>query len=303
MKKITTILLIIVMLTIVAVMFIGCGDKDFSDFQKQLDELNNRVNELDIRVKKLEATISLLDTVGESEQFTELKNKVIALQKDLVDNSANDMQIKTQVTQMQLTLDKIAGGGNVDDTVLLEIQNKLNTLYGEVNRVLPFENGKEYEVKLNGVVYYTVSVLIEYHDGIVQSQQDIKVCDPTHGTTFLREHFCGSILIHNKSDRQITLNQIKMGVICFIDNEFYCRLLFRNKEGTMDDELIKSLEPGKNGRFYYYLSDVDSANQNVKENFKLTFRMPELNAMTLLTLDNVWGDENGLKPPIVGTKN
>ena len=168
MKKFTTFILLIILLLTVTVTFVGCGDKDFSDFEKRIGELennyndlNNKYNDLDVRVKKLEATISLLDTVGESEQFTELKNKVIALQKDLVDNSANDMQIKTQVTQMQLTLDKIAGGGNVDDTVLLEIQNKLNTLYGEVNRVLPFENGKEYEVKLNGVVYYTVSVIIE----------------------------------------------------------------------------------------------------------------------------------------------
>ncbi|MCX4363010.1 MAG: hypothetical protein OSJ74_06485 [Clostridia bacterium] len=198
MKKLTTFILLIILLFTVTVTFVGCGDKDFSDFEKRIGELennynglNNKYNDLDVRVKKLEATISLLDTVGESEQFTELKNKVIALQKDLVDNTANDTQIKTQVTQMQLALDKIAGGGNVDDTVLLEIQNKINTLYGEVNRVLPFENGKEYEVKLNGVVYYTVTVLIEYHNGVVQSNNDIKECDSDSG--FWQEHFCGSV--------------------------------------------------------------------------------------------------------------
>ncbi len=164
MKKIITFILIALMLMTLTATFVGCGDKDVTDLKNQFDELSNKFNdlsnqynELDERVKKLETTMSLLDTVGESEQFTELKNKVTALQKDLVSNTASDTQIKSQVTQMQLVLDKISGGGNVDDTVLLEIQNKLNTLYGEVNRVLPFENGKEYEVKLNGVVYYTVS--------------------------------------------------------------------------------------------------------------------------------------------------
>lgn len=287
------------MLTIITASFIGCGDKDTSDLQDQLDELNNKFNELDERVKKLETTISLLDTVGESTQFAELKKQVTALQKDLVSNTASDTQIKSQVTQMQLVLDNISGSGNIDDAVLSEIQSKLNTLYGEVNRVLPFENGKEYEVKLNGVVYYTVKVLIEYHDGIAQSQQDIKVCDSNSG--FLREHFCGSILVNNKRDRAITLSHIKTSIIYGFDNSYFSQPLISDKEGTMDYEVVESIKPGQEARWYFYINN--SSDKMPKSSFKLTFRMPELNAMTLLTLDNVWGDENGLKPPIVGTKN
>ncbi len=319
MKKLTTFILLIILLLTVTVTFVGCGDKDFSDFEKRIGELennynglnnnyndlnnnykdlNNKYNDLDVRVKKLEATISLLDTVGESEQFTELKNKVIALQKDLVDNTANDTQIKTQVTQMQLALDKIAGGGNVDDTVLLEIQNKINTLYGEVNRVLPFENGKEYEVKLNGVVYYTVTVLIEYHNGVVQSNNDIKECDSDSG--FWQEHFCGSVLINNKRERTITLSHIKTSMIYNFDNSYYYQPSISDKKGTMTYEVVDAIEPGQEARWYFYINN--SSNHMPKKSFNLTFRLPELNAMTLLTLDNVWGDENGLKPPIVGTK-
>ncbi len=299
MKKITTIILIIVMLTIITASFIGCGDKDTSDLQDQLDELNNKFNELDERVKKLETTISLLDTVGESTQFAELKKQVTALQKDLVSNTASDTQIKSQVTQMQLVLDNISNGGNVDEAVLTDIQNKLNTLYGEVNRVLTFENDKEYEVKLNGVVYYTVKVLIEYHDGIAQSQQDIKVCDSNSG--FLREHFCGSILVNNKRDRAITLSHIKTSLIYNFDNSYFYQPSISDKKGTMNYEVLDKIEPRQEARWYFYINN--SSDKMPQKSFKLSFRMPELNAMTLLTLDNVWGDENGLKPPIVGTKN
>lgn len=306
MKKIITFILIALMLMTLTATFVGCGDKGITDLKNQFDELSNKFNdlsnqynELDERVKKLETTMSLLDTVGESEQFTELKNKVTALQKDLVSNTASDTQIKSQVTQMQLVLDKISGGGNVDPAILGEIQNKLNTLYGEVNRVMPFENGKEYEVKLNGVVYYTIKVLIEFHDGVVKSNQDIKVCDSNSG--FLREHFCGSILVNNKRDRAITLSHIKTSIIYGFDNSYFSQPLISDKEGTMDYEVVESIKPGQEARWYFYINN--SSDKMPQKSFKLTFRMPELNAMTLLTLDNVWGDENGLKPPIVGTKN
>ena len=69
----------------------------------------------------------------------------------------------------------------------------------------------------------------------------------------------------------------------------------------MDYEVVESIKPGQEARWYFYINN--SSDKMPKSSFKLTFRMPELNAMTLLTLDNVWGDENGLKPPIVGTKN
>ncbi len=307
-EKITPIILIIVILMVVTATFMGCGDKDSSDLEKRIGELENKYNDLDNkynkldeRIKKLETTISLLDTVGDSTQFIELKNKVIELQKDLVNNTANAAQIKTQVTQMQLVLDKISGGGNVDPAILGEIQNKLNTLYGEVNRVLPFENGKEYEVKLNGVVYYTVSVLIEYHDGVVNSQQDIKVCESDYAE-YRKEHFCGSIVINNKQGRAITLSQIKTSVIYKFDDVYYGQALnISNKIGLMDDEVKTTVESGEVCKFYFHI--VGLKENKPKENVKFTFRLPALNALILLTLDNVWEDENGLNPPIVGTKD
>ncbi len=238
---------------------------------------------MDVRVKKLEATISLLDTVGESEQFTELKNKVIALQKDLVDNTANDTQIKTQVTQMQLTLDKIAGGGNVDDTVLLEIQNKLNTLYGEVNRVLPFENGKEYEVKLNGVVYYTVSVLIEYHDGIVKSNQDIKNC------TSSGKHICGSVKLNNNMVSTIKSQNMSSMMLHKFDNAVSHSSIMYEKDGYTAPT-VTQIAYGEEVRWYYYITP----NSEIKSNYKIVLRIPD-NNLDVLVLDNVWGGRKRIK--------
>ncbi len=298
MKKITTIILIIVILTVVTATFMGCGDKDSSDFEKRMGELENKYNDLDNkynkldeRIKKLETTISLLDTVGDSTQFIELKNKVIELQKDLLNNVANDAQIKTQVTQMQLVLDKISGGGNVDPAILGEIQNKLNTLYGEVNRVMPFENGKEYEVKLNGVVYYTVSVLIEYHDGVVNSQQDIKKCISKH------RHFCGGITIHNCMTNAITGNAMTNAMLHKFDNAYTQVSVMYAKEGLSRPE-ITQVAYGEEVCWYFSIEP----NFEINSNYKIIFQLPNIN-LDILTLNNVWGDENGLKQPIVGTKD
>lgn len=303
MKKLTTFILLIILLLTVTMTFVGCGDKDFSDFEKRIGELennynglnnnykdlNNKYNDLDVRVKKLEATISLLDTVGESEQFTELKNKVIALQKDLVNNTAGDTQIKSQVTEMQLALDKISNGGNVDEAVLTDIQNKLNALYGEVNRVLPFENGKEYEVKLNGVVYYTVSVLIEYNDGVVQSKQDVKTC------TRKEKHFCGRLSIHNNMASNINADDMPSMMVHLFDNNTRKSASMYAKEGYAEP-LIKQIAYGEEISWYFCVAATE-----LNFNYKVAFRMPNVN-LDALVLNNVWGDENGLKPPIVGTK-
>lgn len=297
MKKIITFILIALMLMTLTATFVGCGDKDVTDLKNQFDDLSNKFNdlsnqynELDERVKKLETTMSLLDTVGESEQFTELKNKVTALQKDLVSNTASDTQIKSQITQMQLVLDKISGGGNVDPAILGEIQNKLNTLYGEVNRVMPFENGKEYEVKLNGVVYYTVSVLIEYHDGIMQSQQDIKKCISTE------KHFCASISICNRMTNFINADFMPSMMLHLYDDYISQSVGMYNKIGYSEPD-IKQIGYGESVRWYFYVTP----NAKAEKNYKIVFRIQNI-SLNVLVLDNVWGDENGLKPPIVGTK-
>lgn len=301
MKKITTIVLIIIMLFAVTATFVGCGEQDYSDLQNQLDDLNNKFNDLsnqykdlDARIKKLETTISLLETIGDSEEFTELKNQVADLQKDLLNNSANDVQIKSQVTQMQLALDKITSNGNANNAMLAEIQTKLNTLYGEVNRVLPFENGKEYEVKLNGVVYYKIIILIEYHDGIVQSNQDIKECVST-GT-----HICGSIYVKNLMGNSISLETMENLMQNFFDNNEVYSILISAKKGFGFSNL-KRIDPMSEGQWYFYVKPNNLEDIMIKESYSIMLKVPD-SPLVILRLENVWGDENGLKPPIVGTK-
>ena len=46
MKKLTTFILLIILLFTVTVTFVGCGDKDFSDFEKRIGELENNYNGL-----------------------------------------------------------------------------------------------------------------------------------------------------------------------------------------------------------------------------------------------------------------
>lgn len=88
MKKFTTFILLIILLLTVAVTFVGCDNKEISELKQQFNKINNDLNDiksqykdLEQRVKKLETTMSLLDTVGESEQFTELKNQLLLCKK------------------------------------------------------------------------------------------------------------------------------------------------------------------------------------------------------------------------------
>ena len=82
-------------------------------------------------------------------------------------------------------------------------QRDITALYGEVDRSVPFENGKEYEVKLNGVVYYTIAITLEYHKGRVQSEQDIRDCNSSN------LHWDGRIDILNCSEISLTSNNAR----------------------------------------------------------------------------------------------
>lgn len=274
---------------------------NLSDSNSQIADLEKDIASLETRVKKLETSVSLISTLdkrisalenggADAQGYAQLKSQVEALQTTLTDNSASDSEVKSQVTEMQLVLNTIYGSDG-SDGVLEEIQSSLNTLYGEVDRVQQFENGKEYEVKLNGVVYYTVSVLVEYHDGKVQSEQDIIRC------TLTNRHWCGSVSVTNKTFS--TLNSTDFGNMmrCIYDDVKIIPLYMYSKDGIQLPQEEQSLPHNQTKRWYF---EINTAEYDVKNNVKLSFNLNFNSGMRLLILDNVW---DGVQEPIQGVKS
>lgn len=267
----------------------------------QIEELEKGIASLETRVEKLETSVALISTLDkrisalenggiDAQEYAQLKSKVEALQTTLTDNSASDSEVKSQVTEMQLVLDKIYGSDGFDG-VLEEIQSSLNTLYGEVDRVQQFENGKEYEVKLNGVVYYTVSVLVEYHDGIVQSEQDIIRC------TVRDLHWCAGITVTNKMfDTLTAANFGNMMRYIFDDNKIYPSAIY-NEEGIMLPEDQTQIKHNESIRWYFEILPRENP---IKNNVKLSFSLNVNPSVRILILDNVW---DGVQEPIQGEKS
>ena len=275
--------------------------KTLTSSNSQIEELEKDIASLETRVEKLETSVALISTLDkrisalenggiDAQEYAQLKSKVEALQSTLTDNSASDSEVKSQVTEMQLVLNKIYGSDG-SDGVLEEIQSSLNTLYGEVDRVQQFENGKEYEVKLNGVVYYTVSILVEYHDGKVQSEQDIIRC------TLTNLHWCGSISVTNKMFS--TLNSTDFGNMmrCIYDDVKIIPLYMYSKDGVQLPQEEQTLPHNQTIRWYF---EINTAEYDVKNNVKLSFNLNFNSGMRLLILDNVW---DGVQEPIQGVKS
>lgn len=275
--------------------------KTLTSSNSQIEELKKDIASLETRVKKLETSASLISTLDkrisalenggiDAQEYAKLKSQVETLQTALTDNGASDSEVKSQVTEMQLVLNKIYGSDG-SYGVLEEIQSSLNTLYGEVDRVQRFENGKEYEVKLNGVVYYTVSVLVEYHDGIVQSEQDIIRC------TLTNLHWCGSISVTNKMFS--TLNSTDFGNMMrsIYDDVKILPLYMYSKDGVQLSQEEQSLPHNQTIRWYF---KINTAEYDVKNNLKLSFNLNINSGMRLLILDNVW---DGVQEPIQGEKS
>lgn len=275
--------------------------KTLTSSNSQIEELEKDIASLETRVEKLETSVALISTLDkrisalenggiDAQEYAQLKSKVEALQTTLTDNSASDSEVKSQVTEMQLVLDKIYGSDGFDG-VLEEIQSSLNTLYGEVDRVQQFENGKEYEVKLNGVVYYTVSILVEYHDGIVQSEQDIINC------TVNGLHWCASITVTNKMFDTLTAATFGNMMRYIYDDERIGPSAMYSKESTILSEEEQSLKNKETKTWYFKMLPRDyTITQNVKLAFTLNFSY----GMRVLILDNVW---DGVQEPIQGVKS
>lgn len=274
---------------------------NLSDSNSQIADLEKDIASLETRVKKLETSASLISTLdkrisalenggADAQGYAQLKSQVEALQTKLTDNSASDSEVKSQVTEMQLVLNTIYGSDG-SDGVLEEIQSSLNNLYGEVDRVQQFENGKEYKVKLNGVVYYTVSVLVEYHDGIVQSDQDIINCKVSG------LHWCASVTVTNKMFDTITSATFG-NMMRFIFDDTYIRVSYMNsKEGVILPEEQTKLKHNESIRWYFIIGDADYV---ATKNLKLSFSLNSNYSMRVLILDNVW---DGVQEPIQGVKS
>ena len=273
-----------------------------ASLQSKDDALQTEINNLKTRVQKLETSVKLIDKLddritdlenkgGDTLQFNELKAQVETLQEDLLTNSSDDEGVKAQVSQMQLQLDAInAAMGDNDNfaDVLTSIQNDITQLYGEVDRVLPFENGKEYEVKLNGIVYYTVSILIEYHNGKVQSEQDIIVCNRTW------KHWCGSVLVKNRSYATITSNDF-FGMMYFIaDDKHLIQTTYFGKKGIAAPP-VKEIDNGEQTRWYFdfCLGDFQTADKSLD----VLLGVKDRGELPLLHLDDAW---DGVREPIIG---
>lgn len=276
-------------------------EKDIASSNSQIKEVKKDIASLETRIKKLETFVALISTLDnrisalesggiDAQEYAQLKSKVEALQTTLTDNSSSDAEVKSQVSEMQLVLDKIYGSDGFDG-VLEEIQSSLNTLYGEVDRVQQFENGKEYEVKLNGVVYYTVSVLVEYHDGIVQSEQDIINC------TVNGLHWCASITVTNKMFDTLTAATFGNMIRYIYDDDIIGPSAMLSKESTILSEEQQSLKNKETKTWYFKILPRDyTITQNVKLSFSLNFSY----SMRVLILDNVW---DGVQKPIQGVKS
>lgn len=318
MKKFIITFIVLILVLTIPFSFVACGEDNvdalkqtIEDLKSQIEELKkqltssnadlqDKIQQLETRVEKLETSYALISTLEErisaledggmdTSQYEELKTNVENLQKALTDNNASDNEIKSQVTGMQLVLDKIYGEEGTDG-VLTEIQNSLNTLYGEVNRVVQFENGKEYEVKLNGVVYYTVSVLVEYHDGKVQSDQDIVKCSLTN------KHWCGSITITNKSFTTITTTNLTGLAKYIFDNSYVGPINALSQNGSVLPEEETSVSHNYTKKWYF---EINPAGKSVENNLKIWFTVPQNYTTRLLILDNVW---DGIQAPIQGEK-
>lgn len=300
MKKVFVLFTVILLIFSTTFSLVACGNDEIDDLKQTVEDLKSQVLDLKTRVEKLETSVALISTLDkrisaleksgiDAQEYAQLKSQVETLQTALTDNSASDSEVKTQVTEMQLVLNKIYGTDG-SDGVLEEIQNSLNTLYGEVDRVQQFENGKEYEVKLNGVVYYTVSVIVEYHNGIVQSEQDIIKCK-VNGL-----HWCASVKVTNKMFDTITSATFG-NMMRFIFDDTYIRVSNMNsKEGVILPEEQTKLKHNESIRWYFIIGDADYV---ATKNLKLSFSLNVNPGVRILILDNVW---DGVQEPIQGEK-
>lgn len=305
---------IIATMLLCAMLFIfsGCGETvDLTEINQKIEDLQNDVNSmqdeisgLEQRIQRLESSVNLINTLDRritalenagvnASQFNQLKAQVQELQNDLTANTASDDEIKAQVTQMQLKLDEIYSGmedGDISE-VLSSIQSDINTLYGEVDRSVPFENGKEYEVKLNGVIYYTFSIIMEYHHGRVQSEQDIRNCN-SHNL-----HWCGRIDIRNNTELSFTSSDARNMINAILDGKTRALFNITKKNGNGLDADEKTIAAGEQRSWYFTINPIATENGKFPDKFMDLIVLDKGCNVKLLILENIW---DGVTEPIEG---
>ena len=326
MKNKSVIAATLLLIVVLAIVFTGCGETaDLTEISKKIEEMQGKIEGLEQendglgsqvsdlqsdveslgeRVKKLESSVNLINTLdkrisaleaagGDATQFEQLKIQVQNLQADLIANKASDDAIKAQATQMQLKLDEIYAAVGEDNTfgeVLNTIQSDITALYGEVDRSVTFENGKEYEVKLNGVVYYTVTIEVEYHKGkVTSSSLDLGLCN-NDGL-----HWCGSIEIYNVGTKTIEELQMANMMSIVVDDDVTHGIgIFKQKNGQAISGEDAVIRPGERKRWYFGTSTISKHPSN---SMGFSFKVDQGEKLTLLVLENVW---DGVQEPIIG---
>lgn len=326
MKNKSVIAATLLLIVVLAIVFTGCGETaDLTEISKKIEEMQGKIEGLEQendglgsqvsdlqsdveslgeRVKKLESSVNLINTLdkrisaleaagGDATQFEQLKIQVQNLQADLIANKASDDAIKAQATQMQLKLDEIYAAAGEDNTlgeVLNTIQSDITALYGEVDRSVPFENGKEYEVKLNGVVYYTVTIEVEYHKGKVSSSSlDLGLCN-NDGL-----HWCGNIEIYNVGTKTIEELQMANMMSIVVDEDVTHSIgmfVQKNGQGISGEDAV--IRPGERKRWYF---DTSTISKHPSNSMGFSFKVDQGEKLTLLVLENVW---DGVQEPIIG---
>lgn len=326
MKNKSVIAATLLLIVVLAIVFTGCGETaDLTEISKKIEEMQGKIEGLEQendglgsqvsdlqsdveslgeRVKKLESSVNLINTLdkrisaleasgGDATQFEQLKIQVQNLQADLIANKASDDAIKAQAMQMQLKLDEIyvaLGEDNTFGEVLNTIQSDITALYGEVDRSVPFENGKEYEVKLNGVVYYTVTIEVEYHKGkVTSSSLDLGLCN-NNGL-----HWCGNIEIYNVGTKTIEELQMANMMSIVVDDDVTHGIgIFKQKNGQAISGEDAVIRPGERKRWYFGTSTISKHPSN---SMGFSFKVDQGEKLTLLVLENVW---DGVQEPIIG---
>lgn len=327
MKNKSVIAATLLLIVVLAIVFTGCGETaDLTEISKKIEEMQGKIEGLEQendglgsqvsdlqsdveslgeRVKKLESSVNLINTLdkrisaleaagGDATQFEQLKIQVQNLQADLIANKASDDAIKAQATQMQLKLDEIYAAVGKDNTfgeVLNTIQSDITALYGEVDRSVLFENGKEYEVKLNGVVYYTIAITLEYHKDRVQSEQDIKECFSSG------LHWCGRIDISNHTE--IALDEMKASNIIkpLLDGKTRVAFGIYTKKGQGLPEEESTIPSGAKRSWYFTIDPIATNNGIFPKDYMDLAIEDRGNNIKLLVLEKIW---DGVQEPIIG---
>ena len=202
MKKFSIVVSVLLMLVVSSIALVGCGvsASELNALKDRIEELEGEVDghtddiaELTTRIDKIESTVSAIEAlVGGTEEYDFLVESLEEVRSGLLANSLADAELKAIVTTMQAQVDDVVINQGQNSEALSVTQATLNKLYGATFKD-DFKRGDVIPIGRNGIVYYTVQVEAEFHDG--------KVSNPAEGMPTCKsipmKHYCGYITINN----------------------------------------------------------------------------------------------------------